>query len=624
MIQTVDAEARARRLRVSSDWYFALAVAAVTFVAFLPALQNGFVAWDDDKNFLQNIHYRGIGRDQLAWMWSTFHLGHYVPLAWMSLGLDYAIWGMDPFGYHLTNLILHCATAVAVYYVAKDILDRSSADTTDRFPVAPFAFIAALLFSIHPLRVESVAWITERRDLLSGVFYFSAVYAYLRSAHPDSPRATRWYLLALACAFGAVLSKATAVTLPVTLLILNIYPLRRLGGAHGWTSDVARRVYARLMPFGVLSAVITIVTFIALQPETQLPIPGKIAVAAYSLLFYVGKTIAPFGLAPLYAMPLSVSPFEPRFAISVSAVIAVAIVLVLLRKRAPGTVVAIFGFGAILFPLLGVHQNGPQIAADRYTYNAAVALAILAAAGVRVLSRKLGTASLAPAGIVIASLATLTWSQSRIWHDSESLWTQVLRVEPASPLALNNYGNVLARRGATSDALSHYKRAVAADPRYADAYDNVGVALAQLGRTDEAFGAFRTAVDIRPEFDEARNNWGVALAAAGRFDDAIEQYRFALQTNASNAVAHINWGNALVRLGRTADALPHYRDAIMLQQDNVDAHHNFGTALALLGDLEGAIAQFTRTLELRSDHAEARQYLAKVKALRGQPPAHRP
>ena len=237
-------------------------VALATAVAFAPVLGAGFVAWDDDKNFLENTHYRGLGPAQLSWMWTTFHLGHYVPLSWMSLGLDYRLWGMNAAGYHATNLVLHAANAVLLFYIARRVLRMTgNIEPSPRRDAA--AACAALVFAVHPLRVESVAWITERRDVLSGFFVLASVLCYLRAL--DAGAGRRWYLLSVAAFAAALLSKATAVTLPAVLLVINIYPLRRLGrpGGAGWWTPAARRVYAELAPYALLALSTVVMTFVA-------------------------------------------------------------------------------------------------------------------------------------------------------------------------------------------------------------------------------------------------------------------------------------------------------------------------------------------------------------------------
>ncbi|HEY5062770.1 MAG TPA: hypothetical protein VII52_14615, partial [Gemmatimonadaceae bacterium] len=442
--------------RRATAWGIPAAVALVTFAAFLPALRAGFVAWDDQSNFVENLHYRGLGGAQLHWMWTTFLLGHYVPLSWMTLGLDYVLWGMNPAGYHFTNVALHCANAVLLYFVARWLL-RAAGAVRDRsgmqLPIA--AGFAALLFAVHPLRVESVVWVTERRDVLSGFFYLLSILSYLRDAD-QSGTTRRWYWLSVGLFVCALLSKATAVTLPAVLLMLEVYPLGRLGATQGWWSDSARRIYRRLVPFAVLAMATIVMTFVALQHVRQLAVPQKVAVSAYSLAFYLWKTIVPVNLSPLYDMPQHVDPAEARYVASYAVATGLTVLAWLARRRRPGVAVAWLAFVVILFPLLGMHQNGPQIAADRYTYDAAPVLAILAAAAWMSLARPMSAVPAATAAAIVLCLGALTWKQSEVWHDSVTMWSHVLSLNGGSSVTLTALGNLEAKAGRTDSAIAYF------------------------------------------------------------------------------------------------------------------------------------------------------------------------
>src|SRR6266704_3083349 len=286
-------------------WLVPLLVVLCTLAAFLPTLQNHFVNWDDDKNFLDNHHYRGLTWQQLSWMWTT-HLGHYIPLTWMTLGMDYLLWGMNPVGYHLTSLLLHATSAVVFFFLARRFLTlalpRASGIGHELTVSAGFA---ALVFAIHPLRVESVAWVTERRDVLSGLFYLSAILIYLRTCERGE-RGRGWYWAAVGLFACALLSKSMVVNLPIVLLILDVYPLRRLGGAIGWWSEPARRVYVEKIPFVLLAAaaaalaVMAQLSVHAAASLAQLSVPGRVAVSAYGLSFYLedGRALEPVASLP--------------------------------------------------------------------------------------------------------------------------------------------------------------------------------------------------------------------------------------------------------------------------------------------------------------------------------------
>src|SRR5881628_574134 len=316
-------------------------------------------------------------------MWTT-HLGHYIPLTWMTLGLDYLLWGLNPVGYHLTSLLLHAANAVVFFFVVRRILTLALPSSERGHALAVAAGFAALVFAIHPLRVESVAWVTERRDVLSGLFYLSAILIYLWACEGGA-RGRGWYWLSVAVFVLALLSKSMVVNLPVVLLILDVYPLRRLGGALGWWSEPARRVYVEKIPFVLLAAAASAIAVMAQSSVhaaaslAQLSVPGRLAVSAYGLSFYLEKMVAPLNLSPLYELG-TVNPWATPFLLSYGVVLALTALALAFRHRLPGLPAAGLAYVVILLPVLGIFQNGPQIAADRYTYLAGMGWAILGGA----------------------------------------------------------------------------------------------------------------------------------------------------------------------------------------------------------------------------------------------------
>src|SRR5213080_3773079 len=482
-------------------WLVPVLIALVTVAAFLPALQNQFVSWDDDENFLDNPHYRGLGWSPLRWMWTT-HQGHYIPLTWMTLGLDYLLWGMNPFGYHLTSLLLHTANAAVFFFVVRRILTLALPSPSERgHALAVSAGFAALVFAIHPLRVESVAWVTERRDVLSGLFYLLTILVYLRACEQGA-RGRGWYWLSVAVFGCALLSKSMVVNLPVVLLILDVYPLRRLGGAVGWWSEPTRRVYVEKIPFVLLAAAASAIALWAqLSHDTmvsvvQLSALGRLAVSVYGLSFYLWKTVAPVNLSPLYELPPAVNPWAPPFIVSYGVVVAITAIVLALRRRVPGLPAAWLAYVVVLLPVLGIFQSGPQIAADRYTYLAGLGWAILAGAGLLSCWRssrrsKTGTpATWLLTGIalcVVVGLGVLTWNQAKVWRDSERLWAHTLAIDPDSPLAQNNFGYELYRQGKLAEAIEHYRQALQIKPDYALTHTNLGLALIRQGKLAEAF-----------------------------------------------------------------------------------------------------------------------------------------
>ncbi|MEP6729227.1 MAG: tetratricopeptide repeat protein [bacterium] len=571
------------RSALTRGWLVPAIVALIALIVFAPALRNGFIAWDDDRNFLNNPSYRGLGIGQLTWMWTTFHLGHYVPLSWMTLGLDYSLWGMNPAGYHLTNILLHAATAVVVFFVARRVLDLAgvtSPSATGVDSLLPAAF-AALVFAIHPLRVESVAWVTERRDVLSELFATSSVLLYLRAA-VEKRSGGRSYWISLTLFACALLSKATTVTLPAVLLLLDVYPLRRLSGSRGWWNPDARRVYLEKIPYAMLAMAIAALSIVALPARPQLSIGDKLAVSAYSVFWYLSKTLVPLRLSPLYPMPATINAGGAKFLASYVIVIGIFALAFLARRRWPGFGIAWLAFIVITLPMLGLVQNGPQIAADRYTYHSGPVLAILAGALFARLAMKDGRMATGIAAALLLWYAALTWRQVEVWRDSPTFWSHVLELEPESALAHGGVAQELASQNRMPEAIAHYRDALRIDPRYSEGENNVGVALARTGNVAEAIVHYRRALAIKPDYDEAHSNLGAALASRGDLANAIEQYRLAIDANPFLADAQFNWGNALFARGEIAAAIEHYIAASRIRPGDSDIANNLMVAQARL------------------------------------------
>ena len=489
-------------------------IAVATFVAFAPVLTAEFVTWDDNTNFTENPYFRGVGPAQLKWMWTTTLTGHYIPLSWMTLGLDYSIWGMEARGYHLTNLLLHVAAAIALYMVAVRLLARARPEADPR-QVQLVAVATALLFSIHPLRVESVAWVTERRDMLSLLLMLGSVLSYLRFAENGSRRA---WAASLALFASALLSKATVVTLPLVLLILEWYPLGRLGRN--------RKVLLGLAPFFALSVGAGALSLLVLHPPAQLDLAGKVAVSAYGIRFYITRFLWPAGLSPLHAMPRNVDLLAPTF-ISACVFVVIAAGIAMLAIRRNRGVAAIVGAAVVMMlPLIGIVQNGPQIVAERYTYHAAAALSMLPAL---LLFRWHSRNALVIAAVGALALGVMTWRQALVWRNSESLWTRVLSVDGESSLAQIGMGNVRINQGRYAEALEHYQRGVALDPDYAEGQNNLGSLLSQSRRFAEAIPHFERAAQLEPGYVEAWLNSGIALAMIGRYPEAVARFDEAIR-----------------------------------------------------------------------------------------------
>jgi protein O-mannosyl-transferase len=589
------ARVTSRRMR----WALAIVVAVVTVATFLPALQNGFLTWDDDRNFVSNVHYRGLGWVQLEWMWTTSHMGHYIPLTWMTFGLDYVLWGMEPAGYHLTSVLIHAVTAVLAFFLIVRLLSLSlPIETRDQRALAVSAAVGALVFAVHPLRVESVAWVTERRDVLCGLFCLATLLAYLRAcARADAER--RWYRAAVALYACALLSKSIAVPLCIVLLILDAYPLRRIGAAVGWWSTDARRVYAEKIPFVLLASATSVAAFAALftldnaATLAEVGVADRLALSAFGLAFYLWKTLVPVRLSPLY----EAQGLVWASALSAGVVVAITALAVALRRRCPALLAVWVANIVMLLPVLGIFQNGPQIAADRYTYLAMLPWAVLGSAALWLGWRKTQEAPLRGSVIaiavvaVVALLGALAWKQMHVWRDSETLWRHVVALAPGSAVGHSNLGAVLEHDGNITGAIQEFQTALRINPRFAAPHRHWGNALVRQGRFAEAVQQYVEALRIDPDDADAHNNLGAALirhaepaevlksyfqlmaaisygSETGHVPDvqadlaqAIEHFQQALRIRPDYAAAHTNWGLALSQQGREHEANEHFEEA---------------------------------------------------------------
>jgi Tfp pilus assembly protein PilF len=645
-VQALAAASAPRRWR--SSFVVPAALALTTFIVFLPALKAGFVNWDDDTNFLDNTNYRGLGAAQLQWMFTTFLMGHYIPFTWMTFGLDYVVWGMNPAGYHLTNILLHTANAVLFYFIALHLLRLSVPARPADGPSAPIlgSALATLLFAVHPLRAESVAWITERRDVLSGLFCLAAVLTYLQYCGvPDrqtgrTRNAPGWYWASLGFFALALLSKSMAMTLPAILLLLDAYPLRRLGGVGSgrrWLPSTS--VLVEKLPFFLLSSAAAYTALVALDHTTHVisgpgSIPStvevtvevspidRVAISANALLFYLWKMAVPLRLSPDYHLPPPVG-FETWPAlISFAVVLLVTAVVIVGHRRWPALAAAWVGCIVMLSPVIWI----PQIAADRYTYLACAGWALLCGAGLASGWRYCQqcnidariTASLAGFALaVVAALGVLTWNQVRVWRDSETLWAHAIAAWPSSR-SYYKLGEVLAQRGDLAKAIENFEAALRINPRHTYAHTGLGFIFAIQGRLTEALEQFDDALRIAPRFATAHTGLGLVFARQGKLSEASDQFRRALEIDAGDAQAHTNLGLILKKQGQRGEAAAHFRQAAQADPNSEQAQYQWGLALAEEGKLSEATDHLRAAVRINPRSAEAHRSLAEVLMRQGQ------
>ena len=615
-------------------WVVPLCVALATLIAFFPALLNDFVNWDDDKILYDNPNYRGLGWVQLKWMFSTFLMGHYQPLTWLSFALDYQVWGMAPFGYHLTSLLLHTANAVLFYCISRRLLGAAVGILTEKqsWQIELSAGLSALLFAIHPLRVESVAWATERRDVLSGFFYFMTLYFYLRAGE-NLPRIIqqRWLGAATFTYLLSLLSKATAITLPVVVLLLDVYPLRRLAGnPYHWFKRESREVFYEKLPFLILAIGFAITALIAqqvtgaLKPLEQFDVLSRLLQACFAYIFYLWKTIWPFGLAPIYELPIETGSWIWVFVFSTAAMVCLTLAFYSLKRHWPMIFACWVYYIVVLAPVTGVAQSGPQLVADRYSYLACLGWPLLLAGGFfRWWSNRnahaIGQRQFVAAAmlLVVGSLGFLTWQQTLVWRSPVSLWQHGTKTEPLSSIAHYNLGRALERENNSTSAIDSYRRALAINSSYSKAHFNLARLLALDGREAEAMAHYRRVIEIRPDHADAHNDLGLLLEMKGEDAAALVEFRKAIQLDPDHHKALFNLAELLAKQGDLANATARYELAGRLNPNESLIQLRWAIALARQGQLDSATRHFRRAVELKPGDADTRVLLARSLAAQG-------
>lgn len=557
-----------------SVWTVPLALAITTFVVFSPALWNGFVEWDDQVNLTENLAYRGLGTAQLKFFFTTVLMGHYIPLTWLTFGLDYVLWGMNPMGYHLTSLLVYAASAAVFYFVALRLIGRATALAGTALRLAAIA--STLFFTLHPLRVESVVWATERRDVLSGFFFLLTILAYLGMCDASGKRrgwllggAVGLYVLALA-------SKASVMVLPAILILLDIYPLRRL----------SRRSLMEKIPFAILGLAGAAVTYYAQNANLYItsleryPLTARIGMTFFSLWFYLEKTVLPQALSPLYELPGRVQLSDWAFLFPALAATAISAALVTLRRRWPVGLTVWAYYAIALGPVIGIIHSGHQLTHDRYSFLPGMGLALLVGGVAGVAAREAAAGAFRPAiaramavaGVAwLIGLATLTVQQIQVWRDTDTLWRYALDSQPNCSICHGNLGVYLGNWGFTDIAQKHFERAIAIRPDKVKAYHHLGYIHASKGEFQKAADAYEIFLRRYPIDVDALSNMGATLMNLGRHREAVEIMERATKLRPNHVFANTNLGFAVGASGRPAESLQHFRRAITLKSDTPQA-----------------------------------------------------
>jgi tetratricopeptide (TPR) repeat protein len=537
-----------------------LALAAAVLAAFSPVLLCGFIELDDRAYVVDNPHVRaGLGRDSFVWAWTSFAAANWHPLTWLSHMLDCQLFGLNPRGHHFVNLLWHLANTVGLFWVLRRMTGE------DWRPA-----LVAALFGLHPLHVESVAWVAERKDVLSTFFAVLTLGAY--AAYAERPGLGRYLGVAAAFALG-LLAKPMLVTLPLVLLLLDYWPLRRTplsppprdGAAPAFAAAGWGRLVLEKVPLLALSGVSCLLTIRAqqeaLMPTERLTVGARWANAAASYAAYLRKTVWPADLAVFYEHPGGqLSP--ARVTIAVAVLIALSLVALALARRRPAVLVGWLWFLGTLVPVIGLVQVGSQAMADRYTYLPLIGVFLALAWAVPDLPASRPAARPAVvcgALLILAVCAVLTGRQALCWRSDQALWEHACQVAD-SPAVRRIWGNILYRRGRVDEAEAQYAQALRLNPEFAPAYLDLGESFLHQGEIDQALATFSRGVAINPGASSLHNGVGLARACRGQADEACRSFREACRLRPDIAEYHYNLATALARRGDRDAAEEEYRE----------------------------------------------------------------
>jgi tetratricopeptide (TPR) repeat protein len=614
-------------------WGLAVALAVLTVLVYLPAMQGGFL-WDDDQFLTENPFVRPA--DGLWRMWLPTPGHDYYPATWASYWLEWRLWGTETTGYHVTNVLLHVLGALLVWQVLQALRVR-------------WAWLAALVFAVHPVGVESVAWISERKNVLSLVFYALTVLAYLRFER-DGARRSYWWALGLFVL--ALLSKTSGVMLPFVLLL----------GAWWQRGTIDRRDLWRSVPFFLLAGafgVLTIwsqhqiapgakVVFAGSLPATeQRDLLFRLGAAGHVFWFYLFKVLAPVGLMAIYPLWNFNTPTAAFWLPSLAVGGVIAGAWYWRAKGGRAVLMGVLSFGVMLFPVLGIFDRPyigrSPVVTDHLQYLAMIGIIALVVGGIATLPRPAGNVL----GVgVVGALLFLSWHRAACFQNEETLWTDTLAKNPAANQAHVRLANVFLKAGNLPAAVEHFADAVRLKPHDAKTRSNLAGALAQQGRIEEAIQHFTAALRDQPNSAEIRYNFGLALASRGRFVEAIQQFTRAIRQQPNYASAHFslgnahlaqkqfteasaayaaalrcqpnyfaaqyNWGIALAQAGQMGDAIPHLEEAVRLDPANPAARHNLGIALANQGRTAEARLHFAEAVRLNPGETSYRRALGAL------------
>ena len=596
----------------SKPFFPVLFLVVATLLVFWPVLNSEFINLDDRVYVTNNPNVQqGLTLENVIWAFTDTSAGFWHPLTWLSHMLDCQLFGLNPGVHHLTNLLFHLANTLLLFWVLSRMTGRPWAST----------FIAAL-FALHPLHVESVAWVSERKDVLSTFFWILTMGLYLR--YVEQPGIHRYLLVLLSFTLG-LMSKAMLVTLPFVLLLLDYWPLGRFlfkqdskssllpapGIAHHQGLSLFHLVREKI-PLWILSGTWCVLTFFAEKSSgaigglETIPLGTRLANAISSYGLYLERMIWPRNLAVYYPFPDMV----PTGQVVLGGILLLGISFLAIRwvQTRPYLLVGWLWYLGTLVPVIGLVPVGSHAMADRYTYVPLIGpFIMIALAGSDFLMgwrhRKIALA--VSAGLALFFFSVTTRQQVALWQNSITLFEHTLSVTTGNTIIHNNLGNVLQRQGKIQEAAAHYTKALQSNRKYAEPYNNLGTALDQQGKTQEAVAHYTKALQINPNYAEPHINLGIILAQQGKIQEAAAHFTKALQIKPNDARGYDNMGTLLAQQGKTQEAAAHFTKALQINPNYAEPHINLGIILAQQGKTQEAAAHFTKALQIKPNDAEA-------------------
>lgn len=597
-------------------------IVLIVLAAFLPVLQNLFVD-GDKKNLVDNLAYQRQGWPQLGWMFGSFYLGHYQPLVWLTFGLDHFLWWADPFGTHLMSLSIHVVNAVLIYVIGMELFSHRSSD--DRSLGAAWssaaAGIAALGFALHPLRVEPVAWASARGELIGTTFLLLSLFGYLKANAAISVRrdSQSWSIISICAFLFSLLASPDGLVLPIILLIIDVYPLRRLTiFKAGWGLKAAKLLQQKGSYF-FLTVLFVMVHLAARQFR---PIDQPIFIEGFFVwmlhqlaapAFYLWKALLPFGLSPAYDLS------GASITVYVAAGVVLCAGVFYVRDRWPALMSVWLCYLVLLLPICRGEFSVEQFLADRYTYLAGIPWAFLIGVvvshyGSVVPGRMLGTQHLiCAAGLMIiffSTLGILTWEQAHAWRDPETLWKHAVLVNPTSR-AYIQLANLSEAQGRYDDAITANRRAAELDSRRWDAHEAAARLLEKQGKIGEAVEHYRTVVRLNADAIDARENLAAGLVSQGQIEEAVYHFRKVLELAPKRNETRVKLATVLAVVGRLDEAAQLFTDAAKADKNDGRILLQLGRVLAAQGSLDEAVHYFTEAARLRPEDAEVQESLGR-------------